>query len=448
MNRFSLIVSALSILIATGSNVSFAQDSASEEKEKNCLFSGSDMKIDEDANCLAASDILGGLNLTTPENSLFTLLNATPDTVIRPKSGDKFGLSLLPQAVSAFGENQYAVGFEINPGLLVMPKSFSANDLAGVRQAGAFSDSYKTMQRAKFLSKFSISGMASRSTDGQEIARHGLGLNYNFDTGSPLYSQKKYGKCMGTYLKSTRDEFTNQLDTIVNSLMSDQEKLKADFQKKYPRTAVTVVALRNFASELSSEKLRKSDWFKNSYQTALQKGVKKCVDEASPWNRDTYGGGVAFYHSDVTEPTPLMDDTEQISADGFGIWAATTQPVGKNGQIALSAKYNDDLIRERKQGEGTITETVDGWLIGARYTHDVSADNAQALRYFVEAAYAEEDFGMIKDDFTQAGIGVEAQIQDNLFFQATIGDTFGSEIDRSTYLSGQFKWSFSKAAAK
>ena len=91
---------------------------------------------------------------------------------------------------------------------------------------------------------------------------------------------------------------------------------------------------------------------------------------------------------------------------------------------------------------------MDGWNVGARYTHQFEHKLTGPVRGFVEGAYYEEEFGIITDTFTQAGIGLELKLQDNLFFQATIGDSFGSEIDRGEYLSGQLKWSFAKAKAK
>ncbi len=193
--------------------------------------------------------------------------------------------------------------------------------------------------------------------------------------------------------------------------------------------------------------------------------VDRCTQEVRPWNRNVYGAGAAIYHT-TTSLLPaaapgmmamvrMADDLGDVT--GFGAWAsaAVKSPLTpKTGQFTFHGRYTDNLVRERGTGDEKIVERVDGWSAAARYTHQFSASkdqkrrNARAVRGFIEAAYTEEEFGNITDEFWQAGIGAEIQVRKDMFFQFVVGDTFGSEIDRSTYLSGQFKWSFSKLPAQ
>src|SRR5689334_1406025 len=96
-----------------------------EKKEPPC----ESLQLKVSDSCVTAGDLLGKLDLAVPENALFALMGATPETVIRPKMGDKFATSILPQIVDALGNEQYALALEVNPGLLMMPKEFSAEDL-------------------------------------------------------------------------------------------------------------------------------------------------------------------------------------------------------------------------------------------------------------------------------------------------------------------------------
>lgn len=412
----------VSSLLLGLSSVATAQSQS--DAPDDCIASGSNRSLDSETNCLTSDNFMGQLNLVAPENALFTLIGAAPENVIKPKLGDKFSFSLLPQAVDSFNNGQFSFGIEANPGQLMLPKEYTMAEF--LRGTGATtkleaSNDYLSRERiskiqsAKFWSRFTILGAATRSNEGQEIAKYGAGVSYVFDSGSPFETQGKYGDCMEN---------------------KEVDKLYEDEFKKWK------AARGETPFELSNN-------FKKKIKT-LHDG---CFKQINSWNREVFSAGLAIYHSEIGDPNPMLASTLPTSkSTGYGGWVSAALPLGSNGQFTLSGQLTDDLVRERKEEEETITETVDGWRIGSRYTHHITGGKkgnpGRAVRGFFEAAYAEENFGMINDNFTQAGFGVEIQLQDNLFFQATIGDTFGSEIDRSTYLSGQFKWSFSKAAAK
>ena len=179
--------------------------------------------------------------------------------------------------------------------------------------------------------------------------------------------------------------------------------------------------------------------------------MKECAVEAAPWNREIRGIGAGIYHSEASSPKEVGGPVVDESETGFGIWGAYARPAGTNGQFAFSAQLTENLIRERKQDQETVQETVDGWRVSGRYTHklaEVKTDkNSTLVRGFIEASYASEKFGDIDDEFTQAGIGLEVPLSNGMYFQLTYGDTWGSDIKRDDYLMGQVKWSLSGAAA-
>lgn len=419
--KFLLSISASAIVIILPFST-FAQNSADAQKNTDCILSGSGADADTTSKCIDHQDFFGSLDLVAPENALFSLMGATPENVIKPKVGEKFSMSLLPQAVDALGNEQFSIGIEVNPGMLMMPDQYTLSEFIGKGTKNTESrERVERINDAKRWSKFTLNAMASRTTGGQEISKYGYGVNYVHDTGSPLNAQKKYANCIDN------DDITTQLNALI------------------------VKAAREVDPVKKQQYLAEAERFKTMKFEPVR---SHCQNEAEPWNRDVYSAGLAIYHSNVGAPNEMaVDPLDQSKDTGYGIWTSIVKKVGTSGQLTGSVRYTDDLVRERKDGEESISESVDGWQVGGRYTHHLLGENAKgksdrAIRGFLEVGYTEEEFGLIDDSFTQVGFGIEAQIQDNLFFQATIGDTFGSEIDRSTYLSGQFKWAFSKAAAK
>lgn len=416
-----------------------AQDGTSEAEAADCI-SGTGASF-TDSDCFDASDILGKLDLSVPENSLFAVMGTTPDTIIRPKGGDKFAASVLPQIADAFGNEQYAIGIEINPGLAMMPERYTQSELLG--EAGRASGSRERVQRlktSKILSNFTLTGAATQSTDDGKKNTYGLGINYNFDSGSPFNAQRDYAQCLTTAAMQTGpDPVGLYVLDIYQQIISEQ------ILAGQPTTAEAIepILQKRLAEDKKYLDMRE----------AANNQRSKCMEAVQPWNRNTYGAGIAAFRSEVSPATPAGTPVEEVSETGFGAWASATFKTGDNGQFVLGAKWTDNAVRQREQDSEKVTETVDGWQVGTRYIHSISEDKdsdgstSRSVRGFVEVAYAEEKFGEIEDQFTQAGLGFEIQLQKNLFFQVNVGDTFDSKIERGTYLTGQVKWAFSQKPA-
>lgn len=415
-----------------------ASVSASAQDSDICLAGEG---LDLTKTCITEDEILGALDLTTPDNALFSLMGSAPETVIRPKVGDKLSVSMLPQVVDAFGNEDYSIGIEVNPGLLMMPETYTMRELI---------DGNPSFNRARNFSRVTFSAAASQQTSGQTTATYGLGVNFNFDSGSPMQAlaQGTYGNCIrDSYSDASKDQNPN----LAGAILEVQGKVEDESSGQLSAEEVIAEAERIIQTDPKYEYLRK----------APKDIVQKCVARAAPWNRKVVGGGAAVIHTDIeaAENDTMMQmamsqtDSEETGAAAWFSYAGPSPLDDDNGQIAFGAKLNENLSRERKSGDDTITETYDGWQLGVRYTHRLASSKSSAgveetsFRGFAELAYAEEKFGDIRDEYTQAGIGFEVQLQKNLYFQAVIGDTFGSSIDRDTYLSGQFKWSFSRSRA-
>src|SRR5690242_5629519 len=98
--RIKLPYAVALALVLLAQPIAYAQDAA---EEADCVASNSGKGNSAKDKCVAASELLGALDLATPDNALFTLMGSTPEAVIRPKAGDKLMLSMLPQATDALG---------------------------------------------------------------------------------------------------------------------------------------------------------------------------------------------------------------------------------------------------------------------------------------------------------------------------------------------------------
>jgi hypothetical protein len=258
---------------------------------------------------------------------------------------------------------------------------------------------------------------------------------------SPFHRNKAYAEC----IEGRQAPLVLASDQYLVRLRSIQDRIESENPNDRDPEGT------------AEKELQASDWFKNEYVKSVKTVVDACVAEAAPWNRDVYAFGVAAYNSSIQETSATPAPGQSLPKEnetGFGVWASASLqgPIfrkSKSSQLTLHARYTENMVRDRKVGSNTVTETVDGWQVGARYTQRLAGIDGgdQQFRLFIEGAYVEEKFGAIDDEFAQAGIGFEVQIQKDLFFQAVIGDTFDSDIDRGNYLSGQLKWSFSKGPA-
>jgi len=451
MKPFNFILT-ISLLWISSSGISLAQDN------NNCINTQ-----DGDKNCINKSDLLGALNLTAPSSPLFTLNGSTPQNVITPKPGDDLVLSFLPQAINTLNEENTAIAFEVNPGLLILPEYLSVKNL----EKGG------DLYLAKILSQFNLSSSLEKvSNDNENFTRWGLGASYTYDTKSALINNREYRECVSDFeslivnvadtagvrfLKISEILETNNINSVSNgrTLAVEVDQISEPNSDKI----IAVLRGRKVADKLLRPVAESLLGVLNGNKSNLksyQSGIKACGEQVSKWNRDIYGFGAAIYHIDRDDIGSMMAvETPELENDGYGFWGSAafqSNLLSGDGQFIVSGRYLNNHVRERKiDDDNTVTENVDTLGVGARYTHEFQkpkSGNRRAVRGFIEAGYYEEDFANITDEYWQAGIGAEFQIREDLFFQTIVGDTFGSEIDRSTYLSGQVKWSFSSAATE
>lgn len=387
-----------------------------QEGSKSCIASGS-------SGCITNSEILPEFDLMSPDNALLSLINSLPETVIRPKVGDKLMATYLPTVVDSFGSDSYSIGIEVNPGQLMMPESYTAAEFRGVPTAGwkGTNDRVASIKKAKKWSRYQFSGAATKSTGDEDTSsRYGFGLTYVKDSGSNFETQFNYSDCIAG------------LSGIETSAIGNLWAQK---------TAELQAQDNDNAGPAAVEELVKNSDLVKQYKKNLNANTVKCLDSVAPWNRSVIGAGLAIYYGEAENST----DTEYET--GYGLWLSSIWPQGENGQWSFGARITENQIQQVEENGGF--SLVDSNRVGVRYTHNLlnSTDGKRSFRGYVEVAHIDEQLAEQSDSYSSALVGFEMQISSSLYFQGTIGDAFGSEIERSSNLNGQFKWSFTESSA-
>ena len=421
---------------------------AQESNEQNDVIFGSDQIPTE-------SELLGLLELGPPTLPLFTLMGVSAEGVISPQTSAEIGAAIVPQAINAFGQEATQIGLSINPGLLLLDDEVSANDLVRETRFGT----------PRQLSRLSFSVAYSRDVGEQAKTQAGLGLSYTYDAKSPIQAYPEYSECVDRatrgdleILDSARTGRNDEITTLIRPLGLPFDKEieligqigsvlngpQAQQEKELRRIAAEnelAVNEDRFVSELL-EVASRFQAAAGQRERNVTAAVRACVAEATAWNRPLYAFGIAGYQTDF----PEADDR-----DGYTAWFSLANPLGENGQAILSARYYEGLAREVTSDGMMIADYVDGWTVGARYTHQISAeiignlDIGRATRGFVEAAYTEESFGELDDEYWQGAIGAEVRLDKGTYAQFIVGRSWGSEIDREDFISAQLKWSLTRS---
>lgn len=455
-NRTQLQIIITALTLSTLAPVAYAQTStgaaenlATANKDQGTCFGGKSIWPDR-IDCFAADDFLGKLDLTTPDNPLFTLMGSSPETVIRPKTGNQLSASLLPQFADALGADRQSFAVEFNPGIAMIPDYFSPGEIRGEIDSRSDGSAARVnaLRRARWLSPLTLTLAYSESEGDAKIASYGLGVNYVVDSGDPLRAASAYSMCLDQALKQ-------QSETApVRSLSEIQSELEreviAELIKEGRSLDIAIVAdevNRRFANSEEARRTREQN----------TKLGQLCRETVSPWNRNVFGGGLALLQSEssLTEGGQTTNGMTEVTLPGnrtgIGVWASYSRQMGRDGLLTAGARYADNMVRQREADDSQITETLDSWSAGFRYTHLLAGpatqpagggEFARSVRAFAELAYTDEKFDTGKDSFYQAGVGIELQLQQNLFLQIIGGDTFSSSIDRGNYFNGRIKWAF------
>lgn len=219
----SLLSGACACLFVQSPVFSQETNSNKEETEAEQCWSGVGASL-EGGQCLKEVDLLGQLELETPENALFTLMGATPDTMLRPKVGDKLAISFLPDIANALGSEQYSIGVNVNPGLWIMPDYYSPVDFKATSSDWkGGSDRVEQFKNAAYWSRFNISFASAQTTGDGALKKHGLGVSYKYDAGSPLEVLRSggYGDCILKKLPILRDKETLRAQDIAEKLLDE-----------------------------------------------------------------------------------------------------------------------------------------------------------------------------------------------------------------------------------
>lgn len=363
------------------------------------------------------------------------------------------------------------MALELNPGLLSLPETINSLHLLSeekirerlddpeLSQRVIGSSEYRQTRRAALLSTLNFSVYASRAGEDTSISQYGVGASFIWDTKSPFLNSVELEDCIegpSTRIRRLEQERIEQITQLLRRELGQEPTAQerdaltnglivgGSFVVDQGQIA-TVLRDVGLDEALAADILTINRRF-NEGASQADESVSGCLSRVTRWNRDVYGVGVAGYIG--------TDEDDNSSTSGIGLWFSLARQLGDDAQLIVSGRWIDDLLDAREVDGETVSETVDILSAGARLTYelassaDQSAPSARATRGFIEAGYFEKDFADIEDKYWQLGVGGEFQLRKDLFVQFVVGETIGSELDRSEYLSSQLKWSFAKTSAR
>jgi len=170
----------------------------------------------------------------------------------------------------------------------------------------------------------------------------------------------------------------------------------------------------------------------------IEKAAETCIKEAekSLWNAGSWDIGVANY---------VIDDNSQ-NKSGYSVWTSLALKLGNDGQFIVSAQHHNNLLNKDINGDGNL-DWQNGYIVAAR----LRWGNAKAA-ILLEGSYTDLKYPDIdkKDNYYDYLIGVEHILSDNLWLQLAMVDRGGSDLPNNSenYISGQFRWAFSKKSLR
>ena len=431
----SKIVTILSIslsLLMAGAGNSSASEPKKDPLEVDCT---KNLKLDDKTVENANPDDAAKTNLCTdlarvssgkdnvPVSPAFTVLNVTPDTVIRPRTPNDFATSLLNN-VDPNGNFQQGLALDFNPYLLWAGDRLTLQD-------------YQNSVAERLLARTQISIATTKGReDDDKSARLALGLHVTpwLDSDPKLKDSKLLG-CMVTQLSAAMKTF--QGPPPPKSAGSAKQQAHADRLKQAASLA------------LDPEKSARYKACRENHRKAEENSSGWVLGLAPSWNssdgdlEDLEWSGLSFWSS-------LSMNLDMARLPGVGNLAGFRGIDSASvGQAVFHVRYTKDEEVANPAESGKFLEQ-DSLILSGKLRFDgpggQDGDVVRDMKFSVAGALidASRDNG-VDDTYYQWSAEAEFQmpkIAENLYLVISAGTTSGREDENESFAGVSIKWGF------
>ncbi len=386
-------------------------------------------------------------DLAVPDVPAITVLDVTPETVVRPSSPRQLVVGVL-EGLDPSGELQTGLAFETSPYLLL-----GGNEETTI---GEYNDSYGV----RLLSGTGLSLATAKGTTDDEAVRLAAGLTLTlWDRGDPrLKSGHGLPTCLVNGLKrltSENQEFNQELNKRMGQAFSpfDENAKRIVEEEVSDATKSENLQEQIQLGKLAAEAVQFEDLLPEHEITAAPVKVKACRDahEEASWNASAWNFGLA--------PTWISPsgDVGDLEWSGMAIYSSLAYgfeeiPMLRDtAQLIVHGRYRMDEEAPLPDMPNTFVEqdslTLSGQLriIGfdiSRFDKKGGSD----LNFLGEVAHIQN----WRDDASDEAIwrytlGAEYRLTESLYLKASVGTQDGeSESSDESFMLFNLKWNLSE----
>jgi hypothetical protein len=348
------------------------------------------------------------VDLSVPESPAFTVLDLTPETVVRPSSPRELASALL-SGVDRNGNFQSGTALDFAPYL-----TLAGNQLT-LRQ---YQDNYRL--RLASRTQFSFATTKGASEDDKSL-RLALGFRVTlWDRGDPHTDQVLMG-CFRTVQKTF---FTNTTppkvlppELLPATATDDVKAASGQAWRDFAAKSATANETRNQGNEQCRADARKRNWNKSSWIVAF----------APSWISTT-------------------GQTKNFKWNGGGFWTSVAYGfegfpgLKEHSQLIFHARYRNKEQVPDPDNKGKFF-SQNSLFLGARLRVGTENTTASFEGVFVRS----HPEGKAFDNSARYSVGLERRVAENLWFALSFGGEGGKQDNKNKgFVMTSFKWGFSQ----
>lgn len=369
------------------------------------------------------------VDTAVPSSPAFTLLNVTPETVIRPRSPDEFATSILNN-VDQNGNFQTGLAIDFTPAELFFAKDIT---LEAYRAEDGF------LTRAFANTQLSVA-TAQGQEDKDKATRVALGF-YSTPWIRKSDDIRRNDHHLECFTKATIEARGN----VQHLIVAEKQKLEQKLIKEGKLQAGKRLAI-------NSPEVRKIvQQFTNPVVSKLSNG---CRDDWKAEHKSMSAWSIGF----APTWTSKDKDLDDLEWSGLSLWSSLSIGLGSMSKLPLMSGDGEAIFHLRYRADEIFADTSapggffeqDTFLVSTKIRFDTDlgreGDNVRDLRYSIEGAYVSaERTGDVDDDyFTWSGKAEfrMPQLGENLWLDITAGRSSGKVGNDETFGGLNINWAF------